>query len=98
MDSTTRQATASKQLDIFFKENVFFISGGIPLFLRHFLTNVNNLQLINSIGGNIITKKISSRTWLEITQLFTDITPKVSRTILSIARRVKSLPFVTDVR
>jgi hypothetical protein len=43
MDSTTRQVTASKQLDIFFKENVFFISGDIPLFLRLFLAIVNNL-------------------------------------------------------
>jgi hypothetical protein len=59
---------------------------------------VNNLQLINSIGGNRIMKKISPKTWPEITQLFTDITPKVSMIIINIARRVKSLPFVTDVR
>jgi hypothetical protein len=38
MDITTRQATTSKQLDIFFKENVFFMSGDILLFLRLFLT------------------------------------------------------------
>jgi hypothetical protein len=38
MDNTTTQATASKQLDMFFKENVFFISGDILLFLRLFLT------------------------------------------------------------
>jgi hypothetical protein len=38
METTTRQATTSKQLDIFFKESVFFISGDIRLFLRLFLT------------------------------------------------------------
>jgi hypothetical protein len=38
MDNKTTQATASKQLDIFFKENVFFMSGDILLFLRLFLT------------------------------------------------------------
>jgi hypothetical protein len=43
MDTTTPQATASKQLDIFFKENVLFISGNILLFLRLFLTTINSL-------------------------------------------------------
>jgi hypothetical protein len=43
MDSTITQATTSKQLDIFFKENVFFISGDILLFLRLFLTTRNSL-------------------------------------------------------
>jgi hypothetical protein len=32
MEATTTQATASKQLDIFFKENVFYISGEISTF------------------------------------------------------------------
>jgi hypothetical protein len=41
--NTTRQATDSKQIDIFFKENDFFISADIPLFLRLFLAIVNNL-------------------------------------------------------
>jgi hypothetical protein len=43
MLSTTKQATAGKQLDTVFKENVFFILGDIPLFLRLFLAIVNNL-------------------------------------------------------
>jgi hypothetical protein len=43
MDITTTQATASKQLDMFFKENVFFITGDILLFLRLFLTTRNSL-------------------------------------------------------
>jgi hypothetical protein len=41
--STTKQATASKQLDIFLNENVFFVLGGIPLFLRVFLAIMNSL-------------------------------------------------------
>jgi CRISPR/Cas system endoribonuclease Cas6 (RAMP superfamily) len=98
MDSTTKQATASKQLDIFFKENVFFISGDIPLFLRLFLVTVNNLQLMNNIGGKTRIKNIRRLTCWEITKLFTVISPKVSSTLISIARRVKSFPFVTDVR
>jgi hypothetical protein len=40
---TTPQATTSKQLDMFFKENSFFISGDILLFLRLFLTTRNSL-------------------------------------------------------
>jgi hypothetical protein len=43
MDTTTPQATTSKQLDMFFKENAFFISGDILLFLRLFLTTRNSL-------------------------------------------------------
>jgi uncharacterized membrane protein len=43
MDNTTTQAAASKQLDIFFKENVFFIPGDILLFLRLFLTTRSSL-------------------------------------------------------
>jgi hypothetical protein len=43
MDTTTTQATASKQLDLFFKEKVFFMSGDILLFLRLFLTTRNSL-------------------------------------------------------
>ena len=43
MDSTTKQATVSKQLEIFFKENVFFLSGSILLFLPLFLAIANNL-------------------------------------------------------
>jgi hypothetical protein len=43
MDNTTTQVTTSKQLDMFFKENVFFISGDILLFLRLFLTTRNSL-------------------------------------------------------
>jgi hypothetical protein len=43
MDNTTTQTTTSKQLDIFFKGNVFFISGDILLFLRLFLTTRNSL-------------------------------------------------------
>jgi hypothetical protein len=43
MDSTTKQATDSKQLDIFFKENVFFISGEVSFFLRFFLAILNSL-------------------------------------------------------
>jgi hypothetical protein len=50
-DITTRQATTSKQLDIFFKESVFFISGDILLFLRLFLTTRNSLYWINNIAG-----------------------------------------------
>jgi hypothetical protein len=42
MKSTTKQAIASKQLDAFFKENLFFISGDIPL-LRRFLAIRNSL-------------------------------------------------------
>jgi hypothetical protein len=38
MDITTRQATTSKQLDMFFKENLFFISVDILFFLRLLLT------------------------------------------------------------
>jgi hypothetical protein len=41
MDSTTKQATVSKQLDIFLKENVFFTASGVTL--RLFLAIVNNL-------------------------------------------------------
>jgi hypothetical protein len=43
MDNTTRQATASKQLEIYFKENVFLISGDTRLFLPLFLTTRNSL-------------------------------------------------------
>jgi hypothetical protein len=43
MLNTRKQATASKPQDIFFKENVFFISGDIPLFLRLFLAIANIL-------------------------------------------------------
>jgi hypothetical protein len=43
MDNTTTQATASKQLDMVFKEDAFFISGDIRLFLRLFLTTRNSL-------------------------------------------------------
>jgi hypothetical protein len=43
MDDTTTQATASKQLDRFFKENDFFTSSDILLFLRLFLTTRSSL-------------------------------------------------------
>jgi hypothetical protein len=43
MDSATKQATASKQLDTVSKENDFFFSDDIPLFLRLLLAIVNNL-------------------------------------------------------
>ncbi len=41
---------------------------------------------------------IATEVWREIRKLFTDITDKVSSTTISIARTVKSFPFVTDVR
>jgi hypothetical protein len=43
MDIAATQATTSKQLDMFFKETVFFISGDTLLFLRLFLTTSNSL-------------------------------------------------------
>jgi hypothetical protein len=43
METTTTQATTSKQLDKFFKENVFFMSGDILLFLRLFLTTRSSM-------------------------------------------------------
>jgi hypothetical protein len=99
MDITTTQPATSKQLDIFLKENVFFISGDILLFLRLFLTTRNSLQLINNIAGMTRIQIITRRcTWSDITKSFTDITFKIIWTMISIARRVKSLPFVTDVR
>jgi hypothetical protein len=98
MDSTTTQATTSKQLDMFFKENDFFIWSAIILFLRLFLTTRNSLQLTNNIAGMKNIKKITPCTFFGITMSSTDITPKITSTMISIARRVKSLPFVTDVR
>jgi hypothetical protein len=43
MKTTAPQATTRKELDIFFKESVFFISGDILFFLRLFLTTKNSL-------------------------------------------------------
>jgi hypothetical protein len=98
MENTTTQATTSKQLDIFFKGNVFFVSGDILLFLGLFLTTRNSLQLINNIAGITRIQIIIVCTWSDITKSFTDITTKVISTMISIEKSVKSLPFVTDVR
>jgi hypothetical protein len=62
MFSTTKHTTATKQLDKVFKENVFFISSDIPLFLRLFLATANNLQFMNNIGGMIIIINIRRAT------------------------------------
>jgi hypothetical protein len=43
MENTVKQAVESKQLDIFFKENVLFTSDNFSLFLRLFLAIMNNL-------------------------------------------------------
>jgi hypothetical protein len=44
MESTATDATTSKQLDMFFKDNVvFFVSGDIALFRRLFLAIVKSL-------------------------------------------------------
>jgi hypothetical protein len=53
---------------------------------------------MNNVGGKRTMKNIKTATSYEITKLFTDITSKVILTTISIARRVKSFPFVTDVR
>jgi hypothetical protein len=53
---------------------------------------------MNNIGGNRKIKQISTKTVLEIAKLFIDNSTKVTPIIMSVARRVKSLPFVTEVR
>jgi hypothetical protein len=54
--------------------------------------------LVNNIAGKKRVEIIIACTWKEITKSFTDIDFKVISTMISIARRVESLPFVTDVR
>jgi hypothetical protein len=49
---------------------------------------------MNNIGGKIMIIIIRR----PITKLLKDISSRVTSTVISIARRVKSLPFVTDVR
>jgi hypothetical protein len=53
---------------------------------------------MNNIGGKIIILNIRKPTTWEITKSLKDISSRVTSTAISIARRVKSLPFVTDVR
>jgi hypothetical protein len=52
---------------------------------------------MNNIAGKTRIQRITACTWKEINS-FTAIAPKVISMMISIARRVKSLPFVTDVR
>jgi ubiquinone/menaquinone biosynthesis C-methylase UbiE len=53
---------------------------------------------MNNIGGKIIIINIRKKTSWEITKSLKDISSRVTPTVICIARRVKSLPFVTDVR
>ena len=99
MDKTLyRQATASKQLDIFYKENDFLILADISLFLRLFLTTVNNLWLINNMGKMKAILNIRRPTSLEMANLFIDIAATLITIITAKVKRVKSFPLVRDVR
>jgi hypothetical protein len=53
---------------------------------------------MNTMGAMTIIINIRICTLGEITNSARDMSAKVSPTLNSIARRVKSLPFVTDVR
>jgi hypothetical protein len=53
---------------------------------------------MNNIGGKIIILNSRKPTTWEITKSLKDISTSVISTVISIARRVKSIPFVTDVR
>ena len=97
MDKTLRQATASKQLDIFYKENDFLILADISLFLRLFLTTVNNLWLGKMRKMKAILN-IRRPTSLEMAKLFIDIAATLITIITAKVKRVKSFPLVRDVR
>jgi hypothetical protein len=53
---------------------------------------------MNSIGGDIMMRQTSIATVCVIRKPLIDIRYNVSSTTISVARRVKSFPFVTDVR
>jgi hypothetical protein len=53
---------------------------------------------MNNIGPKRILKQISKKTGYEIRTYTRDISARITNMIFSIARRVKSFPFVTDVR
>jgi uncharacterized membrane protein len=52
---------------------------------------------MNNIGGTIMIINIRRPTSKGITKSLKDISSRVTSTVTSIARRVKSFPFVTDV-
>ena len=87
MDSAAKQATASKQLDIFFKENVFLVSGDIRPFSRLFLAIVNSLKFMNNIGGAKTNEKIKRPTSQEKTKL-TNVRCKIKSTKTNNAKSV----------
>ena len=58
IESTDKQATASKQVEMFFSLTVAVPSLRDPSFLRFFLTMKNNLQLVMKNGGEKTTKNI----------------------------------------
>jgi hypothetical protein len=53
---------------------------------------------MNTIGGNIMAKKITKATGKEITKPFTEIVIKIIGRMNNTARSVSSLRLVTDVR
>ena len=71
MDRPIRQATTSKQLDIFFKEkDKFLISGDILLFLRLFLaTLIKQLVVYKQHGRNENSKTYRSANFIRDDQV-----------------------------
>jgi hypothetical protein len=94
-----KQATASRQLDIFFRENVCFVAGDTLLFLRLFLTTVSNLKLIYNIGERMILRKIRRPFWCDKTNSsIKHITSSSTSDRINMRRRATSPALVTVVR
>ena len=100
-----RQPTANKHVEMFVKLTCKLDTSGdvelsrpFAMSRRAFLEILNNLKLRKANGRNTMRKEMIKTTELEITTSLTEIIIKVIGTMHNIARSVRSLRLVSDVR